>query len=731
MWILQFIFKENVSIYLNDNVNYILNITSVNLTSYSDVSSSPARATLIPTQITLPTKSSKVAFSILANTDLQLSSVIQKGSFSNYEKQLIASSIVSFRVVRSTLFMKNINAIREYVDYYYQAIFCFLIFLQDKTLDIRDMDFNITGLAIVSYDPLNVYIENILMDVYALRNGIVFRTYWNYPGASLTGTFYANNLTVVTTSDRLFVDNPSILYYAGPANYTANNMNLTDHYVTANNPKGSLMYSITTDWNPADYLSQYVNMNVGSFSVVNNPTGIKYSTLVVFLNANPYRTITANITNQLFMNYQNAYTSMILSYGTPNHIIYISNCTFSNYSLFDSAISFSYFKKVIMNNLSFKNTDYLNVASIYLAKNYDVELSNISFENHNGTTATSKEFILLNNLASTNTYFSNLSLKNWFLRKTELIYNAVSLNSITIINGVFSGVYLSSGGKIFSTGTIQQIIFKNNTFTNIMMLDSADESSTILKIDSLDLNSTYDSIVSELTVTTSEVSAILFGGFVNAPSILKTLTVSDVSYLNSYFSTSRNLISTNNIEINANVSMNFVNLTFSNITFKYSGNLFQAMHQLPTNVSISNSTFTSLQAAWIVVEASNKQNINLLSNLVIYNSIFTNIDDEYSSLLNVNEGGVLYISNSQFSNIYWYEEGAVLFSGYQKSVTIISNSIFQNNTAMTGVIFEIESESVVKWYTIKKLSNTFWTIYFWKFIIVKLDNGFFTTGKVI
>ena len=92
---------------------------------------------------------------------------------------------------------------------------------------------------LIATDPLSLRVEHVILDAYALRNGYVFITLCNYPEAFLAGELIINNYTVVTTTDRKFVANPSVMYYAGPGNVTALNMDYTDTYVTILNPKAS------------------------------------------------------------------------------------------------------------------------------------------------------------------------------------------------------------------------------------------------------------------------------------------------------------------------------------------------------------------------------------------------------------------------------------------------------------------------------------------------------------
>lgn len=70
-------------------------------------------------------------------------------------------------------------------------------------LSIGDVEFNITGIIQANSDPLNMHLENILVDTYSLTEGWKMYISCNYPEAFLNGEFKINNLTAVTSSDRI------------------------------------------------------------------------------------------------------------------------------------------------------------------------------------------------------------------------------------------------------------------------------------------------------------------------------------------------------------------------------------------------------------------------------------------------------------------------------------------------------------------------------------------------
>jgi hypothetical protein len=115
-------------------------------------------------------------------------------------------------------------------------------------------------------------------------------------------------------------------------------------------------------------------------------------------------------------------------------------------------------------------------------------------------------------------------------------------------------------------------------------------------------------------------------------------------------------------------------------------------------MEINDLSIVNITNGRIYLEAFNLQNSNLSSKMLINNFTTDNVNAEYSSLILINEGAELEIRDSVFKNIYCYEEGAIIFAGYQKSVTSIYDSVFINNTAVQGSLFNIESESVVKLY---------------------------------
>jgi hypothetical protein len=73
--------KEDTITYLEDDTNFIMNVTSFKMDTYSDSDGTPGRATIIPTKTPQAVKSSKSMFSAVDDPTLRLNEVIFVGIF--------------------------------------------------------------------------------------------------------------------------------------------------------------------------------------------------------------------------------------------------------------------------------------------------------------------------------------------------------------------------------------------------------------------------------------------------------------------------------------------------------------------------------------------------------------------------------------------------------------------------------------------------------------------------
>ena len=204
---------------------------------------------------------------------------------------------------------------------------------------------------------------------------------------------------------------------------------------------------------------------------------------------------------------------------------------------------------------------------------------------------------------------------------------------------------MGSSDYIINTGQIKSIIFSNVTFSNIKTTDNVNTNGVILFINTFDLNSELDTSIQDITIDNCEIPFVAFSSVINQSPIIKTFSLSNINFTNTHFESDRALFSTDGIQIDTALQISMSNLAFSNISFSRTGTLIECKQKLPTYFTISGSSFTDLNAAVIMIESSSTQNDNLTTLVQINDTVFNNIDDQYNSLINVNEGGLLEINN--------------------------------------------------------------------------------------
>ena len=168
--------KENQNHYIEDGTSFILNITNVTMTTYSDEDIVVSRAKLIPTRIIQSAENYKTAFSLLANTTLMLDEVVTEGGYTEAEQFALNSGAITIFTLRSNTYIGNLDVERDPIDLGHSTIFLYVAYLQDKILQVTNVDINVTGIIANGIDPFNGLFENMTIDGYGLQRGMEFYT---------------------------------------------------------------------------------------------------------------------------------------------------------------------------------------------------------------------------------------------------------------------------------------------------------------------------------------------------------------------------------------------------------------------------------------------------------------------------------------------------------------------------------------------------------------------------
>jgi hypothetical protein len=179
----------------------------------------------------------------------------------------------------------------------------------------------------------------------------------------------------------------------------------------------------------------------------------------------------------------------------------------------------------------------------------------------------------------------------------------------------------------------------------------------------------------------------------------------DNSFSNSNFEQKVNLISFEGVETTEELQIVIQSQFFENLSFLRGGNLFDFKQQMKYQLLVENSRAISLKGAEIHFEAYNKNNLMLPTRVKLQNFTADFINALYDSFLYLEQGSQLEIVSSSFTNINWYEEGAVIFAGFMQTLTIIHDSVFENNTAIQGGVFYIDNISIIRCYNCTLRNN--------------------------
>ena len=204
--------KENTQNYIDLSFNYIINITTVTISSYSTTSSTPSKATIVAGEINDPTQTNITAYysnttmlNILLSTKLNKNKQIFSNSLlrSTEFKYLSQQSQVII-VHRSNFTIDNIVLNSTFNDINSKYMFFFAVFLQNRNFKMTNIDTRTSGGILLSYDPMNLFLENIDVDYSRNNWGFYIFFYWNYPEAFLDGIANITNIKFYySTGDRL------------------------------------------------------------------------------------------------------------------------------------------------------------------------------------------------------------------------------------------------------------------------------------------------------------------------------------------------------------------------------------------------------------------------------------------------------------------------------------------------------------------------------------------------
>ena len=292
-------------------------------------------------------------------------------------------------------------------------------------------------------------------------------------------------------------------------------------------------------------------------------------------------------------------------------------------------------------------------------------------------------------------YLSNSSLGgfNGFVVDND---NSNNPSYVTSKNFYFKNVTLLSLNYLIKWEIVKQLVIHNFTFDYIIQKDPIDTTNMMFNIRGLDMNTTGQFLISSISVQNSSVSLMNLMNVINSNiSAVNLVSISDISYINSNFQSTDNLVTLSSIEVNAALNISISNVLMTNITFENKGVLMLFEQQTNLIVVVTNCLFENTVNATLHFEPYNKNNPNLLTNIKFVNMTVRNSNAYFKSFMDATAGAVISIYNSVFVNNCNFLSGSVVSADSKGTSFSFYNSTFQNNTSVQGGVFYVENQGTI------------------------------------
>ena len=370
---------------------YILNITSVSISTYTDKSSVTEKAILIPTTTTQSTVSSKAAFYLHNSYTLSLTEALDNSEFSGNEKGQLTATKRYMKVVRSSITFSNVNVMHTDFSSNSASILIDLMYLQDKKLTISkystfyhiaNCNFNVSGVIAQSFDPLGIHLENIFIDIWALDIAFDFIPSCGYPEANLTSGIVMRNITTDCSIFTTEVKRPRVIFYSGPGNVLVDTMYLPNSYSNILSFAGAFYLSVETVCQLTDAEPRNVDINNVYMSMPENPYGLFYNLIAFRLELDFYRTNVVSLSNFTAEGFDMPPIGYLILSSAMNAEVTYADSVHRNYRPFYSFVQIYWAKSVTLRNLTFENCYDAIEPTIDLGEYETAILEHITFRNY-------------------------------------------------------------------------------------------------------------------------------------------------------------------------------------------------------------------------------------------------------------------------------------------------------------------------------------------------------------
>jgi len=161
---------------MNQKQNYIVNMTQVNIESYTSGFNDPEKAIIYAVDYNINIFSPVTVMNLIVSNTLNLTSKVNVAGITTSEQLMISNPDSTIYLLRSNLKINNIDVFRNItLENQKTTYFIKSLYLQQKGVTLTNMNFQISGFLMLTIDPMSVYAENLYVDFHATMGGFLMR----------------------------------------------------------------------------------------------------------------------------------------------------------------------------------------------------------------------------------------------------------------------------------------------------------------------------------------------------------------------------------------------------------------------------------------------------------------------------------------------------------------------------------------------------------------------------
>ena len=322
------------------------------------------------------------------------------------------------------------------------------------------------------------------------------------------------------------------------------------------------------------------------------------------------------VQNSLFEDIYKAYFPPIGLFLSSNTDVYIYNNTFSEVSTNYGSMMIYFANNIVMENNTLSSCiDYqFSLVQLYFI------FGDITIEGLYLDAVTSKVIqshycihimplwgnsITVNDFRVTNSQFYSQNIFTIDSSSYDLF-----LSNVTVQN---SEVSIDHSLLVFDSANM--IIISDVIFLNIKGISTDYSDSYMISISNLNLASSNDSTIQNITVQEASLGFFNFESIMNEPTQSRQFKVVDVSIINSQYTNRVDIFSFGRISISKDFTIQMVRTHFESLSFKFGGNLINMQALINNGVVVTDSKASDIKGGSLRIEAFNKQSLTIPAKL--------------------------------------------------------------------------------------------------------------------